>query len=241
MQFLTTKDKWLLVLIGSVPYVKGRTRLQKYGVLISKEVFNNIDFFNDWEPDDFGGYSQQLTLSVKKLERRDLVRITEVIEQNGEPVNHYVISEKGEKIQKDWISHNLNIFEKIKEIISFYHQKPLSSLLADVYTKYPELTLKSKIKAEVNKTWIQNESYLSPKYEILTDDKEKFEISSTVPTKEHVYNDEDFREKLAKSIGLTTVPHLDPTSFERIKGILAKNILSDDFDSIGLVKEIRGG
>jgi DNA-binding PadR family transcriptional regulator len=240
MLFLTTKDKWLLVLIGSVPYVKGRTRLQKYGLLLSKEIFKNNNFFNDWEPDDFGGYSQQLAVSLKKLERRDLVRVTEVIDQTDEPVNHYGISEKGEEIQKDLISHNPSIFEKIKEIISFYHQKSLSSLLADVYEKYPELTLKSKIKAQVNKTRIQNESYLSTKYEIPTD-HEKFEISSTVSAKEHVYNDEDLREKLAKSIGLATVPHLDPKSFERIRGVLAKNILSDDFDSIEIVKEIRGG
>lgn len=238
--FLHTKDKWLLALIGSTQYVQGKTRLQKYGVLVHKEILKNEDFFDDWRPDNFGGYSQQLSLSVKKLERRSYVRVSEVVNAFGEPVNRYELTEKGRGVKEDLTKHFPSIFQKIRDITSYYFDKKLSVLLDDVYQKYPELTLKSKIRAEVNKTHTINHSYLSPEYEIQTESEKELPVFSTVSTSEHVFNDEDFRKKLALSIGLDAVPNLDPSSFERIKGILAKKIETKDFDSVELVKEVRG-
>jgi hypothetical protein len=105
---------------------------------------------------------------------------------------------------------------------------------------YPELTKNSKIKAEVGKTNTENNSYLSPEFEIAIDNKESFDMKSTVSASEHVLNDEYFREKLAKSIGLDKIPKLDPKSFDRLSGIIAKKIETEEFDSIELVKAVRG-
>jgi len=68
-KFLSTKDKWLLAIIDSTPYVDGRTRLHKYGILVSKEVLNNTEFFDDWKPNDFGGFSPSLAKSLKKIRK----------------------------------------------------------------------------------------------------------------------------------------------------------------------------
>lgn len=240
LRFLHTKDKWLLALIGSTQYVHGKTRLQKYGILVHKEILKNEDFFDDWRPDNFGGYSQQLVLSVKKLERRSYVRVSEVVNAFGEPVNRYELTEKGKGVKEEWTKRFPILFQKIRDITSYYFDKKLSVLLDDVYQKYPELTLKSKIRAEVNKIHTNNHSFLSPEYEIRTENENELPVFSKIPSSEHVFNDEDFRKKLALSIGLDVVPNLDPSSFERIKGILSRKIETKDFDSVELVKEVRG-
>jgi len=238
--FLTPKDKWLLALIGSTPYVEGRTRLQKYGILVYNEVFNNNEFFNDWKPDDFGGFSPSLAKSLTKLERQSCVQVFEVINEYGYPINRYELTGKGKEVKEEMAKRYPSKFEQIKSITSNYFTKPLKILLDDVYQKYPKLTVSSKIKADVNKTRMTYQSYLSPSFEISSEEQVEQVVKSTVPSQEHVFNDDEFREKLAKSIGLKGVPSLDPKSFDRIKGILDKKIETEDFDSVELVKEVRG-
>ena len=53
--------------------------------------------------------------------------------------------------------------------------------------------------------------------------------------------DLDFKLKLAKSIGLESIPKHDPDSFDRLTGIIEKKIKIDDFDSVELIREVRGG
>jgi len=143
-------------------------------------------------------------------------------------VDRYQSLEKGKNVIKDLIKNSQTKFEKIKSITSHYFQTPLTILLSDVYQKYPELAVKSKIKAEINKI----NDIFNPQPESL--------VTPTVSTLEHVFNDDEFRKKLAELIGLEQVPSLDPKSFDRIKGILAEKIETEDFDSVDLVKEIRG-
>lgn len=238
--FLTIKDKWLLAVIASTPYIEGRTRLQKYGILSFNEVLNSEEFFDDWQPDDFGGFSPKLASSLNKLERRNYVQSSEVITESGYPVNRYTLSEKGKNVIEEFLQHDKSKFEKIKSITSNYFQKSLKILLDDVYQKYPTLTTNSKIKADVNKTRTINHTYLSPKFEIPYDEEPQILESSMIPSQQHVFNDDDFRRKIAKSIGLDKTPDLDPKSFDRIKGILATKIETDDFNSEELVKEVRG-
>jgi hypothetical protein len=150
------------------------------------------------------------------------------------------LSDKGKAGITDFIKEKTEIFQRIKEIIGYYHPQKLSKLLENTYVLYPNLTIKSKIKAEVGKANTENNSYLSPEYEIAFDNNEPLEINSTVSSSEYVYNDEYFREKLAKSIGLDKIPRLDPKSFDRLSGIISSKIETDDFDSVELVKAVRG-
>ena len=52
--------------------------------------------------------------------------------------------------------------------------------------------------------------------------------------------DYEFRLKLAKSIGYSGIPLLDPTAFDRLKGLFADDIETDHFDAVELTDEVRG-
>ncbi len=56
------------------------------------------------------------------------------------------------------------------------------------------------------------------------------EVASTpsIHAGQHVLDDMDFREELAKSIGLDRVPDLDPKAFDRIRGSCQKNWIRGD-------------
>ena len=237
--YLNVEDKWLLAIIDLAPYIEGRTRLQKFGILSFYEVLNNEKFFDDWKPNHYGGFSPRLATSLAKLESYGHIQSDEIITKSESMVNRYSLTEKGKDLINDFVEEHLSELEKIKSIIFNYLQKPLDILLQDVYQRYPELTVNSKIRADVNKIATENYSYLSTKYEIISDKPENIP-TFTMASQQHVFGDEDFREKLARSIGLKKAPDLDPRSFERIKGILSKKIDAEHFDADELVKEVRG-
>lgn len=229
-----------MAIIDAVPYVHGDTRLQKYTLLVGKQILEGQDFFNDWRPDNFGGYSPSLTVCVGQLQKKGFIDSQEFTYDKNKKVNRYTLSQKGKNVTHKFLKTQSETFNKVKEIIGYYHSKRLMELLNNVYVLYPDLTDKSKIKAEVNKSITNNNSYLSPEYEIAIDDREFFTPSISTSATEHVYSDEYFRQKLAKSIGLDVVPKLDPKAFERLTGIISSKIKTEDFDSVELVKAVRG-
>lgn len=237
---LSNKEKWLLAIIEAVPYVHGDTRLQKYTLLVGKQILEDQEFFNDWRPDNFGGYSPSVTICVEQLRKKGFIDSQEFTYDKDKKVNRYTLSQKGKSAIHEFLKTQSEIFTRVKEIIGFYHSKRLIDLLNNVYVLYPGLTDKSKIKAEVNKSITNNNSYLSPEYEIAIDDREFYTPTISPSTSEHVYSDDYFRQKLAKSIGLDTVPKLDPKAFERLTGIISSKIKTKDFDSVELVKAVRG-
>ncbi len=236
---LSPKEKWLLAVIGSVPYVHGNTRIQKYALLVSKQILQEQDFFNDWRSDNYGGFSPSVAICVNKLANEDFIKIQEFAYDEDKKVNRYSLSLKGKNVVDELLQSHSQVFDKIKEIIGYYQPKKLMELLENVYVLYPHLTNKSKIKAEVNKSIMENESYLSTEYEIAIDNRESF-VPLSPAASEHIYSDDYFRQKLAKSIGLTDIPKLDPKAFERLTGIISSKIKTKEFDSIELVNTVRG-
>lgn len=234
---LKIEDRWLLAIIGLLPYVEGRTRLHKFGLLSFREVLRNEDFFDDWKPDKYGGFSPKLASSLIRLEKLDCVQSTEIITENEYPVNRYFPTEKGKNLNTDFIREHIQELNGIKSIILHYYRQPLLTLLQDVYQRYPDLAVNSTIKADVNR--IEYLRYPDPEYDT-TPPKIPAGRVSTVPAQQHVLGDYYFREKLSKSIGLENVPDLDPKSFDRIQGILSEEIGTEHFDSEELVREVRG-
>ena len=51
--------------------------------------------------------------------------------------------------------------------------------------------------------------------------------------------DYEFRLKLAKSIGYSGIPLLDPTAFDRLKGMCSDLFDPCTFDAVELIREIR--
>ena len=154
MDSLTTlkaEDKWLLVIVNLLPYVEGRTRLQKFGMLSFYEVLKDEEFFDDWRPSRYGGYSPRLANSLKRLKADGYVRADKVTVERDYQVNRYSLTEAGRRAIAEFETDSLRL-EKIKTILSHYFTRTLNDLLADVYQRYPELAANSKIIADINRT-----------------------------------------------------------------------------------------
>lgn len=237
--YLKTEDEWLLAIMDLIPYVEGRTRLQKFGTLCFYEVLSDEEFFDDWRPDRYGGFSPRLAASLAKLEMHGCIQSDEVITQQGHPVSRYTLTRKGKDLISDFAKWHSPELKRIGSIILDYFQQPLMALLRDVYQRYPKLTANSEIRAGVNKA-AGGHRYQDSEPTTGMQEKLREAPASTTASQQHVFGDEDFREKLARSAGLEGIPDLDPRSFDRIKGVLSGQISTEGFDSEEMVKEVRG-
>lgn len=242
---LSTSAKWLLILIGATRYVEGSTRLQKYGLLVSKKIGQKEEFFSDWQPDKFGVFSRSLAKTTSMLVTEGYITTDKVVNSYGKDTLRYRITDKGRNEIQGVIQEKKDVVDEICGIPQYYFDKSLKEVLADVYTLYPEYTKNSTIKHEVNKNKIEQESlFEESEFEIPFESARKFSSDITnLITKtpsEHLFNDEDVREKLAKQIGLKDIPKLDPSAFDRLAGMLKDKIQVERIDSVEVVRTIRG-
>jgi len=238
---LSDKSLWLLSIIDSTQYVDGNTRLQKYGLLTNKITLKDESVFNDWESNNFGAFSPQLVIDTKFLVNNDLVKVHPVQNYFGEEHYRYSISEEGKNVLSTFKEKHSESIEKIKIITAFYFNKPLNELLVDAYALFPEYTGKSKIKALVRKTLLERDSELSSKFELPYTDK-KIDLSSITSTAEvnpFMYNDEDFRKKLAEKSGLSKIPPLDIEAYDELSEIFADKKFLEEINPEEIMKEIR--
>ena len=236
---LKTADMWLMSIMGMFPYINGRTMLQKFGLLSFYEILMEEDFFDDWQADKYGGFSPRQASSLKNLETYGYVRSYEAVTEHGE-VHRYSLTEKGRHAISDFLKTNASKLEDIRRILSYYQSRPLKDLLRDAYQKYPHLTVNSKIAADVNKT-MDLDPYTEYKSDSLSQSGPEAQeiIQVSPPAEQHVFGDMEFRKQLAKSIGLDEVPDLDPRSFDRIRGLWAKQMGTESFDAVEAVREVR--
>lgn len=241
---LSQSAKLLLILIGATKYVEGSTRLQKYGLLVSKKIGQKEEFFSDWQPDKFGVFSRSLAKTVTILANEGLITADKV-NIYGKDTIRYRITDKGRGEIQDIIREKKNLVGEICGIPQYYFGKSLKEVLADVYTLYPEYTTNSTIKHEVNKNRIEQESlFEESEFDIPFESSTKLssDITNliTQTPSEHVFNDEDIREKLAKQIGLKSIPKIDNGAFDRLAGMLRNKIQTEKIDSVEVVRTVRG-
>lgn len=239
---LTLPEKWLLVVIGSENYVEGKTRLHKYGLLIYKKVPDITEFYQDWTPNNYGVFSPSLAKGLQTLQMQEYVIADQFISTSGRSVNRYKITEKGRNEIKELLEKQQEQVRKISEIIHHYFTKSLNVVLNDVYSLFPEFTTKSKIIPDVNKFKLEQEEFFEQELDDSIGEKLESNLTNLVTreTTEYVYNDEDIREKLAKKIGLRTIPKLDSSAFDKLSGLLANKIKSKEIDSVDAVRTVRG-
>ncbi len=240
---LPARAKWLLVIIGSTRYVEGVTRLHKYGIIIHNK-FSKIGFYDDWQADKFGMYSVELASDLKLLQENDYVDTNHVTNEWNKKVPRISISDKGKDAIRDLVKEFPSQASGICGISQAYFNKSLKELIADAYTLYPIYARKSIIKPEINKAMAKADPFFNPEFEIPFEAPEKLksDMSNLIAgqASEYPYNDEDIREKLAKSIGLSEIPKIDPRSFDRLSGILGDKLGFGDVDSVELVRSVRG-
>ena len=241
MMVLTERSLWLLAIIGASPYVNGNTRLQKLTLLSTKIIFEKEEKYDDWESNDFGGFSKQIAIEVQYMTKEELIE-ENTVSSFGQEHFRYSLTEKGKDIIKNLINSNKEIYEKIKTITNFYFKRPLSDLITDAYTLYPEYTTNSKIKHDVRQTLLERAANPSLQYVVpfTTKQPDLSVISSTEQVNEFPFQDENIRRKLSNIIGLKSIPKTEPYSIKKLAGILEIIITESEVDATEIVRSVRG-
>jgi len=138
--------------------VKGSTRVHKVVFLVEKIL--GIDVFG-FEPWKFGPWSQELEGLLKSLERKGLLKIRSEAPDLaswllGEaPVKIYEASAElivtGEEAYKKLVGADPIKALYLKKLVLSALSVTLTYLLAYIYSRYPEMTVKSTIRDKVEK------------------------------------------------------------------------------------------
>lgn len=240
--YSSDRSLWLLVTIGSVPFVDGNTRLQKYSLLTSKIILDKQIAYDDWEANHFGGFSKQVMMDLQYLTKEELIQQEPIEHDSGQGHLRYSLTMKGKELIMEIIQSNNSIFEKIKTLVGFYFQRPLNDLITDTYTLYPEYTENSKIKSVVRDTLAARASDPRLRYVIpfITKQPDLSIIDSTETINDFPFNDENARLKISQMIGLSNIPKTNSTAIHKFSGILEKLFDDKELDAIELVRTIRG-
>lgn len=136
--------------------IKGLTRVHKVVSLVEKILGINVFRFEPWK---FGPWSRELEESLKSLEKKGLLRIyTEVPDLAsrllGEaPVKIYKASAEliaaGEEAYKKLADTDPIKALYLKKLVLSALSVPLTYLLAYIYSRYPEMIIKSTIRDKV--------------------------------------------------------------------------------------------
>jgi len=155
--------------------ISDATRLTKLLYLLIKEGgFSRLEKDLQFGPKDFGPWSGDVFDAIETLKEMNLIEtqnlppdsfdeIADYVEWVEETPTHsmtidektkntYFINKRGEKVAK-YLYEQLSSSEKrqIEHIKSQFNKMELNKLLKYVYTKYPQDTIKSKIKKKILK------------------------------------------------------------------------------------------
>jgi hypothetical protein len=239
--------------------IRGVTRLQKLALLVSKDIEKTaIDspFFDDWVPDKYGGRSTQVyvmrdeLLNGRAIEEKD-VKIDDKV------MKIYNLTSYGKDLTRDFPVLFGSEWKDIQAVVSKYSNASTIELIGLSYQRYKELTINSKIIAEVNRQLLKKVSSLSPTYEeeigpmsSSMNEKRKQKIKEEARDAQFFKRREfelqklpdiEARKKLASLVGLEQLPKLDPMAIYRLDGLLSNELGKDKkFDPVGLVRSVRG-
>lgn len=130
----------------------GRTRLQKLLFLAEHEIPELKDYFSEkysWEPYHYGPFSDNLLEDLIWLESWGFIEIVGTSLDDEESFSTvYKISEKGKRIIEEKVLQNLpeGLLRKLENLKKRYNYLDLHELIREVYEKYPEYTIRSKIR-----------------------------------------------------------------------------------------------
>lgn len=238
---ITDRMLWLLAMIESSPHVNGDTRLQKYALLCTKIVLKDEEKYEDWRPNNFGGFSRQVRLEIQYLTKHDIIK-KNTVTSLGQEHSRYTITENGRELIKEFINSKKETYAKIKTITNFYFRRALNDLLTDTYTLFPEYTSNSKIKPIVRKTLLARAQNPNLQYVIpfTTKQPDLSVIDSTEQINEFQFQDEGMRQKLCDMIGLEKIPKIKSNSSNNLAGILKNMIVEDEVNAVEMVRSVRG-
>ena len=132
--------------------IAGRTRFQKMIFILQNVPFCPKEY--TFVPHDYGPYSKELQADIDDLIANKLLLETQEVISSGKIKYHYVITSIGtRKLARIMDLSNLNkrfkfnkLIKSCEEIKNQLNSKDLSSLLEEIYIKYPEFAALSKFK-----------------------------------------------------------------------------------------------
>ncbi|MGH9992895.1 MAG: hypothetical protein ACREAZ_09675 [Nitrososphaera sp.] len=257
---LTDHARLLLALVSlSGGQVNGLTRMQKLALLISKALekdYKDIPVFDDWTPNKFGGVSTQVYLAKDELVEKGLLTEKEVRLEKEKTMKVYDLTEQGRHMMKVVPPKLQRIWEVLTSKMQNYGKASTYDLLVLSYDQYPKLAVNSTIIPEVNKQRVKKLSGLSPLFEENIGAMPSSKAGKRRERTRMLAEDEKFfrrreyemqklpdiaaRKKMAKLVGLYELPKLDPHAIYRLRGIVAKRTPEEEFDSVELVRAVRG-
>jgi len=212
------KWQWALLVAYAAGKIDGKTRYHKIAFAIAKLTdITKLGFFNDWKPKDYGAFSRELQTEIDNLTKSGLLVTMTSMDGSHE------IFEPAKEAQEELKSILPDAEKYVSTIRNFneaYSKDTLDELLHDVYARFPDFAIKSKIKGRIMAT------------EYALEEKSKTRQVSQL-------EDYDARVKLSKMIGLETLPNHNPNALYQLAGISAKNIKLKTIDVVDLVSESR--
>lgn len=153
---ITNSDRPLYIINDAT--IRGATRLQKYGFLLAKQyepemralaAKHGISFYADWEPRQFGPYSESLAEDVRECMVEGLVQRTVDSTANKHNVYIFNLTIRG---RARW----RKLFLRVREISHFaikvrsMQDYGYYTLIDNIYTAYPEFAVNSTIRDQIN-------------------------------------------------------------------------------------------
>ena len=214
---MNEQEQLVLKVLSSVDIVKGKTKFVKILHLVCKllEVNKKKSPFT-FKPNKYGFYPSDLEPVLERLENEKYVQVNSNFFSKREdlslirPFNDYTGVVLEERSNIETLVQALNVYSSDDVIAISYHL-------------FPESSVRSKIRPQINRKIMELFSPLSLEYEESDKEKPISEIiGSNVKALYPQFNDLDARIHIMKSIGLNKLPPIIPSMIDDSTGFLAK-------------------
>ena len=215
---MNQQEELVLKVLSSVDVIKGKTKLVKILHLVCK-LFeaNKKESPFKFRPDHYGIYSPELEPVLKKMENEHHIHINTSFFSKRQDLSAINRTYDG------YTEAVLAMSPKIEALVQALNQYSSDEILAISYHFFPDTTVKSEIKPEINKKITELFSPLNLEFEESCEEKVLVKpVSNEVRSLYPQFNDLDARMHLMKSLGLKELPPIIPDMIDESTGLLAK-------------------
>lgn len=154
---ITLRETDRIVFILNDYAVWGKTRLQKYGFLLSelyeyemRQIHNkhNIKFYDDWKPHWYGPFSQDLKDDLDACIENQLVAKLDMSKMQREKPDMYQLAILG-RIRLRQLLPKVPEMQLLAKAVGSYQKVPYYTLLNRIYSGWPGFATKSRIRDDV--------------------------------------------------------------------------------------------
>lgn len=152
IQNLTVEDALLIMLYANKNKpINGKLMYVKQVFLLVKEILPQLDNDFKFYPANFGPYSKVFAQEVNRMINEGIISVERLSRENDEESFRFFLNEEFvERARQSFNKLPDNLKFKIMRKRKGWDQLGYTGIVRFVYTKYPEYTIYSKIREEVN-------------------------------------------------------------------------------------------